>query len=208
MKSTTTTLLLAILICLAIYIAFELRIANIINTKDVQIISQSSTKTYDNDDFMMGMMNGKDIHTGMMIRNDQEFIEEMIPHHQEAIDSAKVIANTSTNPHVVELTKGMIYAQEKEVLDMKIWYKDWFMNDYSGVNSHYKPMMTNPELVPQTMRDSIFLQEMIKHHMMAIMMAKQLLMTTQRDELKSLSNDIINSQSNEIQKMQNILKLL
>ena len=50
--------------------------------------------------------------------------------------------------------------------------------------------------------DQVFIQEMIPHHQMAVMMAQHLLWNTQRPEMKQLAQAIIQSQNQEIQKMQ------
>ena len=49
--------------------------------------------------------------------------------------------------------------------------------------------------------DREFIEQMIPHHEMAIMMAEMLRASTVRDEMKELANNIITSQSREIEMM-------
>lgn len=49
--------------------------------------------------------------------------------------------------------------------------------------------------------DKAFIEEMIPHHQMAIMMAQVLENTTSRDEMTKLAVDIISAQTNEISEM-------
>jgi uncharacterized protein (DUF305 family) len=51
--------------------------------------------------------------------------------------------------------------------------------------------------------DKAFLEEMIPHHQMAVMMANMLENTTSRQEMKNLARDIIAAQTKEIDAMQN-----
>jgi uncharacterized protein (DUF305 family) len=53
--------------------------------------------------------------------------------------------------------------------------------------------------------DRAFLQEMIIHHEGAVVMAREVLKVSNRDELKNLSNEIIEAQEKEIQMMKNWL---
>ncbi len=50
---------------------------------------------------------------------DKDFITMMIPHHQGAIDMAKVELQYGTNPAMKKLAKAIIVAQEKEIAEMK-----------------------------------------------------------------------------------------
>jgi uncharacterized protein (DUF305 family) len=49
--------------------------------------------------------------------------------------------------------------------------------------------------------DKEFIEQMIPHHQMAIMMATMLLQGTDRDEMKTLAQAIIDAQSREIDQM-------
>ena len=49
--------------------------------------------------------------------------------------------------------------------------------------------------------DTVFVEEMIPHHQMAVMMASMLKDGTQRSEMKKLAEDIITAQTNEIEQM-------
>ncbi len=51
----------------------------------------------------VGMMHGMD-HGMMVVSSEKEFIEEMIPHHQEAVDTAKqVLARGATTPEIKKM---------------------------------------------------------------------------------------------------------
>ncbi|HXE24781.1 MAG TPA: DUF305 domain-containing protein [Roseiarcus sp.] len=65
---------------------------------------------------MMNRMNVKP--TG---KPDRDFVLMMIPHHQGAIDMAKVELQYGTDPELRQLATDIVAAQEKEIAQMKAW---------------------------------------------------------------------------------------
>jgi uncharacterized protein (DUF305 family) len=68
---------------------------------------------------MKTMMNGMRVKpTG---KPDANFALMMIPHHQGAIDMAKVELQYGTDPELRQLATDIVAAQEKEIAQMKAW---------------------------------------------------------------------------------------
>ena len=54
-------------------------------------------------------------------RPDRDFVLMMMPHHQGAIDMAKVELQYGKDPQLLKLAGDIVAAQEKEIAEMKDW---------------------------------------------------------------------------------------
>jgi len=149
---------------------------------------------------------------------DRHFIEEMIPHHNGAIAMAELALERSKRPDILSLAEGIIESQTRENAEMRTWYEDWFgtqvpiegENTTSGMG-----MMDRGGMHMMSMEGDIdklrsaedfdleFIRQMIPHHEMAIMMARMLVAGSSREEMQKLADQIITSQSREIDMMRN-----
>lgn len=168
---------------------------------------------------MMGMRQGAG---GASVAGaiDKHFIEQMIPHHEGAIEMAKLAQERSKSPEVQTLTNAIIKSQSEEITQMQSWYRDWYGGDVpvdssigmgmgrgmmhggmmGGQTSDVEALKIAPDF------DKAFLEEMIPHHQMAVMMAQMLLSGSNRTEMKQLAQDIIDAQKAEIEQMRSWLR--
>lgn len=148
-------------------------------------------------------------HSAMQVRSEKEFIEQMIPHHQEAVDTAKeVIARGGSTKEIKGLATAIIAAQEKEIAAMKVWYQTWYKETYKEDTNNYQPMMRDLSSVNGAALDKIFLTDMVPHHMGAIAMAQSVIPHIENPEITDLTKAIIESQAAEIELMKELLLTL
>lgn len=153
---------------------------------------------------------------------DLRFIDSMIFHHQGAVNMAEEVLQKSQRPEMKQLAQNIITAQKQEIEQMKQWRKNWYPKvsatpvSWHGEMGH---MMEMSEDMKQTMMMSMdlgkadtdfdlrFIDAMIPHHEGALVMAKDALTKTKRPEMKKLSEDILTSQQQEIEQMQQWRKI-
>ncbi len=158
-----------------------------------------------NDRNTAGMNMNHSMHGMMSVKNEQEFLEHMIPHHEEAVETAKdVLARGGTTEGIRTLLNNVITAQEKEIADMKAWYASWYGKDYYDTGS-YQKMMRDLSNLSGADLDRAWLEDMIHHHMGAIMMAESIEDKTTHEELYELGHNITKTQSEEIALMKKLL---
>jgi uncharacterized protein (DUF305 family) len=158
----------------------------------------------------------------------RHFIEMMIPHHQGAVDMANLALSKAKHPELKKLAQAIKTGQTQEIEDLKTWYKKWYgtdvpttpsmgmpmhsgtgMNQGMPVNSGLGMDMTNMmgmmNVDLETLKnapdfDKAFIEHMIPHHKMAVMMAGMVL-DSPHPELRNLGKVIIQTQSAEIEQM-------
>jgi uncharacterized protein (DUF305 family) len=141
--------------------------------------------------------------------SEQQFMEQMTSHHEDAIQMAEMAKERAKNGQVKALAGGIITVQNKEVTNMKDWYKQWFSKDIPAMAAMPGMMddgMDMGKLSSAKDFDLEFVSQMIPHHQKAVQMAKDILPKAKHSELKKMANDVITSQTMEIQEMQQLKK--
>jgi uncharacterized protein (DUF305 family) len=154
---------------------------------------------------------------GMGMMGDQHFITMMIPHHEDAIAMANMALTRAEHPEIKQLAKNIKTSQSQEIEQMRAWYKKWYGTDVPKVDGNNmgggmmhggkRGMMGNMRtdlaaLSKAKNFDQSFIEEMIPHHQMAVMMSQHLLSNAVHPEMKQLAQAIIQAQTKEINDMQ------
>ena len=71
-------------------------------------------------DASQGKMPGHDMAMG---NPDKNFLENMIPHHQSAVDMAKLALKKALRPELKTFAQGVIDVQSKEITQYQTWLK-------------------------------------------------------------------------------------
>ncbi|MHB1017052.1 MAG: DUF305 domain-containing protein [Coriobacteriia bacterium] len=139
---------------------------------------------------------------------DAMFIEEMIPHHEDAIAMAELALTRAEHPEIRDLAEDVIETQSAEIDQMREWYREWYDADvpaFGGSSGMMGGMMGGSvdleDLKTAEPFDRYFIEAMIPHHEMGIMMSQMAGGATRRPELRDLTDSIIEGQSAEVDKM-------
>lgn len=151
---------------------------------------------------------------------DVAFAQQMIPHHQQAVEMAELAETRAVSPEVKDLATRIKGAQDPEIETMTGWLEDWgeemsgddmadmghgdmSTDDMPGMMS--EAQMADLEAASGEEFDRTFLTLMIEHHEGAIEMAE-----TEQDEGEhpdaiALAEDIEEAQTAEIATMEELL---
>lgn len=137
----------------------------------------------------------------MNVATDEAFISNMIPHHQEAVNSSQEMLRRITDPEQKKFLENIMNVQTKEIEMLKGWHQEYFGTAYVS-NGNYTLMMPKIENIKNN-SDAwhAYIEGMIEHHKGAIRMSEQVLMVSKRDNLKKFARDVISTQSQEISQM-------
>ena len=107
-----------------------------------------------------------------MATSEHDFLVAMVAHHREAIMAAGQLAR-SERPELRRFGREVIRAQARQVRQMRRWLDRWYWP--APLTDHYQPMMSDLTPLDGDDLDRTFLDEMTRHHMMAVMMSRHLL---------------------------------
>ena len=165
--------------------------------------------------------------------SDHEYIQNMIPHHQVAIDISIKMQKKTKSPVMHEILRKLIWMQKYEIklmnlalkklpADMtssKIIFRKYVPtisdnikpNNLGLTNTYCDPNFFDPNSHMTVIRDmklteEMYIKHMIPHHQVAVDMSKVLLKNTTNDFMIYLAYRIIRSQQGEVIMLDNLLK--
>ncbi len=130
--------------------------------------------------------------------SDRAFLSAMIPHHQAAVEMAKVVLQSGKDPQVKKWAEAVIAAQNAEITQMTAWLKPLGGNDDQAarqMQDSMHGMMTTPMYQDA---DRNFVAMMIGHHASAVEMSVSAVLASQDPKVVTLANNIAQAQLNEI----------
>lgn len=153
---------------------------------------------------------------------DVAFAQGMIPHHQQALDMARLAASRASSAQVKALAARIEKAQDPEIRTMTGWLKAWG-EQVPGADGSEMPGMDHPSshsgmpgmMGEQDMAglqkasgkdfDRMFLTMMVAHHQGALEMARTEQAKGAYGPAKKTAGDIVAGQSAEIAEMKGLL---
>lgn len=153
-------------------------------------------------------------------RDDVMFMQNMIPHHGQAVDMAMLVEDRTNNKGIIDIAGRIRKSQADEIAFMSDWLEqrkqtvhiDHSMHmDHSMMGMATAAQMQNLAEAEGTEFDRLFLSLMIPHHEGAVRMVEDLLEqdgSAYDPVLYEFVNDVVNDQNAEITRMNGLLAAL
>ncbi len=150
---------------------------------------------------------------------DIAFAQNMIPHHEQALEMSALALAAEASPEVTALAREIQAAQDPEIVLMRAWLRDWDAEElpHSGGpgeesvdHEHEMPGMATGEQLLELAGargaafDALWIDLMVAHHEGAIVMAEQVAETTEDLEVQALAAEIMATQAEEIERMREL----
>lgn len=137
---------------------------------------------------------------------DRAFVDEMVPHHQAAVDMAKIAQERGESEFVKTLADDIVAGQTEEITTLRRIAPS--LRDVKPASLGGMSMMNMDMDMLRTAKpfDRAFMEMMIPHHQSAIEMARAEVERGENPELKTLAEAIITEQEREINEMRKQLE--
>ena len=135
----------------------------------------------------------------------------MVLHHEDAIAMADLALIRARREEVKDLARTIKKNQSRENEQMRRWYRQWYSSNLQrwapgrrmGMGwQHSRMMGVNIQALRQAIDfDRAFLEQMIPHHQMGVMMSTMAANNTNQIEIRKLAEEMSSEQSKEIKMM-------
>jgi uncharacterized protein (DUF305 family) len=149
------------------------------------------------------------------------YIDHTIMHHENGIEMAKLAEEKSQNARVKAFARKTAEDQQKDIVELRSHRQHWYAGraqmDHSQMmepmkgEANGKGMKMDPRQDIEKLRaasgsnfDRLFLNTMIKHHKMAIMMSREAEQKAPHAEIKEFARQTVTKQNGEIAEMNRI----
>lgn len=139
---------------------------------------------------------------------DRGFAADMVPHHEGAVDMARLAADRAKTPFVRDLAEDILRTQPAEMerlreIEGRLSSAGVDRGKLPGV--HHMTMGASEDLTKAEDFDRAFVESMIPHHESAVQMARAELAEGKDSETRKLAEQIIEAQQREIDAMREFL---
>jgi len=143
---------------------------------------------------------------------DAAFLKGMIPHHESAVEMAKIAKTRAQHKEIKDLAASIVKTQNGEIKQMEAIYMDLFGKEVvPDPGAHEKLGLSAKDAGMDHMEmtglarakpfDRAFIDGMVPHHQGAIRMARIAGAKSDDKQVKRLATSIISAQSREIEEM-------
>ena len=153
---------------------------------------------------------------------DRQFIDMMVPHHESAVEMAKLAQERAEHTELKSLAAGIIAVQQREIAQLTGWRQAWFgspdtppmsamplmpgmgaMPGHDMADAPTMDMTRDVEALKTAAEfDRAFVDSMIAHHRSAIEAAGIALARSKQSDVRALATAIIEAQQAEITQLE------
>ena len=127
------------------------------------------------------------------------WLSQMVAHHEEAVASAAELAR-SPREEMRAFGRAIVRTQSAQVVEMQGWLDRWYPDQ--PADTAYRPMMRDLAGLQGDDLDIAFLEDMVGHHMVAVMVSQRLLVAgAEHTAVAALATTIRDDQRAEIVQM-------
>ena len=139
--------------------------------------------------------------------SDRAFIDAMVPHHQGAVDMARVALENAEHREIEQLSRNIISTQQAEIEELRAIKEEEFGTsevpmEMGAGEMEAMGMMDPEQLAHSEPFDRAFIDAMIPHHRSAIEMAQVAYQESDNPEIEALAEGIVEAQMREITQME------
>ncbi|MGW4055475.1 DUF305 domain-containing protein [Streptomyces sp. NPDC004779] len=151
--------------------------------------------------------------TGSFNDADVMFAQMMIPHHEQALEMAKLADGRAEDAGIKQIVAAVEQAQDPEIRKMRAWLKGWGRPESAGAGHSMAGMMSEQDMKKLADAkgkdfDRAFAELMIAHHEGAVKMAQDEQKDGANAEAKALAGEVVRAQTAEITELRKILDRL
>ena len=129
-----------------------------------------------------------------------KFMQNMIDHHQMAVEMAEICLTNAVHEELRSVCSDIIAAQSAEIRQMQRWLQRWYDVSYTPtMKSGDERMLERLASLTGAEFEMMFMEMMIRHHETAISAAESCVEKASHVEMVSLCENIIATQSAEIE---------
>ncbi|WP_060905779.1 DUF305 domain-containing protein [Streptomyces scabiei] len=151
---------------------------------------------------------------------DVAFAQMMIPHHEQALEMARLAEGRASDTEIEEIAATIEKAQDPEIRTMKGWLKSWdeptavaSMPGMEHGGGDGSGMMADSDMehlkgLKDAEFDAMFAEMMIEHHEGAITMARDEQRDGEHTDATAMAGDIVKGQAAEVERLKDILDRL
>jgi len=163
--------------------------------------------------FLVGCSSGATVsETSPWNMADQKFVQEMIPHHEQAVVMSEMVGNVEVSTETGALANEIISAQASEIALMQSFLDEWGVESDPSSDPHAGHSMTgdmNTGMMTDEDLDKLknssgadfekmWLTMMLAHHDGAVTMAMTVISAGKDPRVKTLAENIVSAQQKEI----------